>query len=123
MTSTEISWHVELAVKPGQLENFRTLTSEMVETTRSEPGVLIYERFLAPDQTTVHIYERYKDSAAAVTHLRDFEQMYGARFIQLVERRHFTVFGTPSDELRAIFDRIGVTYAGLLDGFSQMAGS
>jgi quinol monooxygenase YgiN len=34
-----ISWHVELAVKPGQLVNFRELTGEMVESTRAEPGV------------------------------------------------------------------------------------
>jgi quinol monooxygenase YgiN len=34
--SDQISWWVELAVKPGQLENFRALTAEMVEFTRRE---------------------------------------------------------------------------------------
>ena len=41
-----ISWHVELAVKPGQLVNFRELTGEMVESTRAEPGVLSYQNSL-----------------------------------------------------------------------------
>ena len=42
----EISWHIELRVKPGQLDNFRTLTGEMVAVTRREPGVLSYQRFV-----------------------------------------------------------------------------
>ena len=41
----QISWRVELAVKPGELENFQALTGEMVEATREEPGTLSYERF------------------------------------------------------------------------------
>ena len=32
----QISWRVELAVKPGELENFQALTGEMVEATREE---------------------------------------------------------------------------------------
>jgi hypothetical protein len=32
----EISWHVELRVKPGQLGNFRMLTGEMVAMTQRE---------------------------------------------------------------------------------------
>ena len=91
--STEISWHVELAVKPGKLEDFRTLTREMVEATRSEPGTLIYERFVSEDGTVVYGYERYVDSAAAVAHLVAFGTTYRDRFMATVERKRFTVFG------------------------------
>jgi quinol monooxygenase YgiN len=35
----QVSWRVELAVKPGQLDNFRALIGEMVESTRGETGV------------------------------------------------------------------------------------
>jgi quinol monooxygenase YgiN len=45
----QISWRVELAVKPGELENFQALTGEMVEATRDEPGTLSYERFVTDD--------------------------------------------------------------------------
>jgi quinol monooxygenase YgiN len=45
----QISWHVVLAVKPGQIDNFRALTTEMVESTRAEVGVLNYERFISGD--------------------------------------------------------------------------
>ena len=57
--SDQISWHVQLAVKPGQLDNFRALTTEMVESTRQVTGVLNYERFVSADGNFVHVYERY----------------------------------------------------------------
>ena len=57
--SDEVSWQVELVIKPGELDNFRTLTKEMMETTKGESGVLIYERFVSEDGRVVHAYERY----------------------------------------------------------------
>src|SRR5262245_23126708 len=114
-----ISWRVELAIKPGSLDSFRALTNEMVESTRNEPGVLIYERFLGEDGKVVHLYERYADTAAAVAHLLTFKGKYGARFTSMADRKSFTVFGTPSDELRGLLDGFGATYASLLRGFSR----
>jgi quinol monooxygenase YgiN len=35
--SNQISWQVVLVVKPDELDSFRTLTAEMVESTRGEP--------------------------------------------------------------------------------------
>jgi quinol monooxygenase YgiN len=116
--SGAIAWQVELAVRPGELENFRTLTREMVESTQGERGVLLYERFVSADGTVVYVYERYADSAAAVAHLLTFAHKYGARFAQLVERRRFIVFGTPSAELQRILDRFDATYLRPFDGFS-----
>ena len=58
--SNQISWLVELAVKLGQIDNFRALTGEMVESTREEPGVLSYERFVTDDAKFVHVYERLR---------------------------------------------------------------
>lgn len=106
----EVSWVVELTVKPGQLDNFRTLTGEMVEATRREPGALSYQRFVSEDGETVHVYERYADSAAAVLHLRTFESRFGRRFQEMVDRKRFTVFGIPTGELRAMLDRFEAAY-------------
>jgi quinol monooxygenase YgiN len=116
----QVAWHVELAVRPDELEHFRALTSEMVAFTRREPGVLVYERFLSDDGRTVHVYERYTDSAAAVSHLRAFASEFGERFSKLVERKRFLVFGNPSRELRAILDGYGAIYCAPFDGFSRM---
>jgi len=68
--SDQISWYVELAVKPSQLDNFQALTGEMVKATRRERGVLAYQRFVSADCKLVLLYERYADSAAALAHLR-----------------------------------------------------
>ena len=75
--SNHISWHVELQVKPGQLNDLRALTEQMVESTRTEPGALIYERYISDDHQIVHVFERYVDSNAAVAHLTAFGKMYG----------------------------------------------
>src|SRR5216683_2022427 len=106
----QVSWLVELAIKPGQLNNFRKLTGEMVESTQVEPGVLSYERFVSEDGKVVHVYERYADSSAALAHLRTFSQKFAARFLRMVERTRFTVFGVPTEELRGVLDGFGAIY-------------
>jgi quinol monooxygenase YgiN len=115
----QVSWQVELAVKPGELDNFRALTAEMVESTRGEPGVLSYERFVSADGRVVHVYERYVNSAAAVEHLCTFGRKFGRRFISMVDRTRFTVYGTPSTELRGMLDEFGTTYLEPFGGFSR----
>ena len=121
--NSQISWHVELQVKPGQLETLRALTTEMVDSAKSEPGALIYERFLSEDGQVVHGFERYIDSAAAMAHLAAFEALYRERFARLVERKQFTVLGTPSPELRQMLDRFGATYSPGLAGFVRVQSS
>ena len=106
----EIAWRVEVAVEPGQLENFRALTAEMVAFTRAEPGVLSYQRFITDDGRIVHVYERYADSAAALAHLQTFASKFAERFSSMVERKHFTVYGNPSPALKALLDGFGATY-------------
>jgi quinol monooxygenase YgiN len=112
-----IAWHVELAVKPGQLEPFRALTGEMVAATRREAGVLAYRRFVSEDGATVYIYERYADEAAALAHLRNFMAAFGPRFAAMVERRRFIVFGRPAGELREVLAGFGAHFAASLGDF------
>jgi quinol monooxygenase YgiN len=106
----EISWHVELRVRAGQLDKFRTLTGKMVAATRREPGVLSYQRFVSEDGTTVHVYERYLNSDAAVAHLKAFAKHFASRFGAMAERKTFTVFGDPSAELKAVLDKFNAIY-------------
>ena len=116
--SETIAWHVELAVRPGQLEAFRALTGEMVAFTRTESGIRSYQRFITGDGAIVHAYESYDDSAAALAHLRNFAARFSSRFLTLVERRSFTVFGRPDAELRRFLDGLGVTYAAPFGDFA-----
>lgn len=107
----EVSWHVELAIKPGKLDEVRSLTGEMVAASSQEPGTLSYQRFVSEDGRSLHIYERYTNSEAALAHLRMFTARFSERYEALVERRRFVLFGTPSDELRRFLDRFGAVYA------------
>ncbi|MHB8382694.1 MAG: putative quinol monooxygenase [Candidatus Binataceae bacterium] len=106
----QVSWRVELAVRPGMLADFRALTGEMVKSTLGEAGVLSYQRFVSEDGKIIHIYERYADSHSALAHLRTFGEKFAKRFVQMVERTRFTVFGLPSDDLRKVLDGYGATY-------------
>ena len=112
-----VSWQVELAIKPGKRDAFRALTREMVESTKGEEGVLIYERFMSDDGSTAYVYERYVNSASAVSHLLAFNKQFGERFVELVDRKRFTVFGVPSDELKRLLDTFNADYHKPLDGF------
>jgi quinol monooxygenase YgiN len=114
-----ISWCVELAIDPRELEAHRALTSEMVQFARSESGTLVYERFISADRKTLHVYERYVDSAAALAHLRSFEARFADRFHGMIARRRFVVFGTPSEALRNLLDRFGAIYTAPFGGFSR----
>ena len=108
--SEEISWCVELRLRPGKLEQFRALTGAMVEATRAEQGVLSYQRFIADDGSCIHVYERYENAAAAAAHVHGFAEKFGADYSALVERTRFTVYGAPSNALRTLLDRYGAVY-------------
>jgi hypothetical protein len=56
----QVSWWVELAVRPGCLDAFETLTGEMVAAAHAEGGVLAYQRFISDDRQTVHVHECYE---------------------------------------------------------------
>ena len=115
--SREIAWRVELEVKSGQLASFRELTGEMVEFTRHECGVLGYQRFVSKDGRIVHGDERYADSDAALAHLQNFKQHFALRFLELVNRIRFTVYGTPSESLKELLDELGAIYLSRLGDF------
>jgi len=117
--SQQIAWCVELAIKPGQLDDFMELTGEMVEFTRSEPGVLSYRRFISDDDAVVHAIESYVDSDTALMHLQNFAEKFAERFSSMVDRRRFTVYGTPSFKLKELFDGFGAIYLTPFGGFEH----
>ena len=116
----EISWQVELTIKPEQLDLFRALTNKMIESTKLEHGVLVYERFLTGDGGKVFVYERYADSETALSHLRIFREKFGEAFGRLVKRERFVVFGTPSDELKRMLIGFDATFMSRMGGFSAL---
>lgn len=81
----------------------------MVEHTAKEQRVLTYLRFVTTDNEIVHVLERYETSEAALEHLRAFQDKFAERFSNMVSRRRFTVYGTPTAELKTVLDGFGAT--------------
>ena len=117
--SKVVSWNLQLAVRDGRLDDFRSLMKEMVESTRAEAGAQAYEWFISEDGTTCHLYERYADSAATMVHLGAFGSKFAERFLSCVEPTGFSVYGDPSDDVRGVLDGFGAVYLGPFGGFAR----
>ena len=115
----QVSWVFEVAVKPGKIDAFRTLMEEMVESTRAEPGAVVYEWFVSDDESVVILYERYADSAAVLTHSAAFQAKFAGRFLELVDPVKFTVLGTLNDEAKAALSRPGRVFLEPFGGFAR----
>jgi len=114
-----VSWVVEVAIKPGQLNAFKGLVEELVQSTRNEPQTVTYEYFLSADQASCHLYERYADSAAALTHLGTFGEKFAERFLRAVDLTRLTVYGAASDELKGVLGGFGASFMSQFNGFAR----
>ncbi len=115
-----VHWLLELNIKDGKSDDFKALMNEMVGATRAnEPGTLIYEWFISEDGKSCHIYERYVDSAATMTHLGSFGQNFAERFLAAAEPTRFVVYGNPNDEVRGALAGFGAVHMSQIGGFAR----
>ena len=116
--NTDISWVFEAAVKPDSLDDYRALAHEIsADNQAAESDQLNFEWFI--DGNDVHIYERYKDSAAAVFHVQRFVENFASRFLSLCTPTRMSVCGDPSDELRTALTDFHPRYLGTLAGYAR----
>ena len=118
--SNAVHWVLELAIKDGELGAFETLMNDMVTATQAnEPGATHYEWFVSDDKTSCHIYERYVDSAAVLTHLGNFGAHFSERFMAVFEPTRLTVYGNPSAEVRGALAGFGAVHMEQAGGFAR----
>ena|SRR5579864_2326156 len=115
----EIYWIFTVSVKPGQFDEFKQLVAQIVRETKKEPDALAYEYSMSSDQTTVHVFERYRDSAAVVKHIEQTFGPFAERFMSLVVAKGLVVYGTPNEEARKRLDGLGAACMTIFDGFSR----
>lgn len=108
-----------LDVKPGQLDAFKALVTDIVAATALEPGVLAYQYSVSADSQTVHILERYRDSAAFVSHVENTFGGFAERFLSFVTVRSLVVYGDPDAAARKGLDTFGASYMTIFDGFAR----
>lgn len=116
-----VAWIIELAVKDGRLDTFEELMREMVEGTRAEPQTLAYEWYVSEDSGSVHIFEKYADSDAMISHVNGFLANWAKRFMDCVDITRFVVYGDPSPAAREILDGWRARYMGPWGGFSRFS--
>jgi quinol monooxygenase YgiN len=118
--SDNVYWLLELAIKPGEFDNFEALMKEMVEATQAnEPNTLNYEWSISDDRQSCHIYERYVDSAATMTYLGTFGEKFAERFMAALEPTRFLVYGTPNNEVKAALSGFGPVFRAPFGGFAR----
>jgi quinol monooxygenase YgiN len=112
---------LEVDVKDGQLGAFEELMREMVEGTSAEPRTLAYEWYVSDDGKTVHLFEKYADSEAMISHVNGFLEKWAGRFMECVDFKRFVAYGDPSPAAREILDGWRATYMSPWGGFSRFA--
>jgi len=118
--SENVYWVIELAVSPGCFEDLKTLNAELVEATRkNEVGMLDNHWAISDDRQVCHIYERFQDSAAVMTHLQWFGPNFGERFMKILKPTRFVVYGTPSVEVKDAISEFNPVYMAPLGGFRR----
>jgi quinol monooxygenase YgiN len=116
--STHISWILQVAILPGQLENFKVVARDLIAVTKNEKGTLAYEWNLNADETACDIYERYQDSDAMIAHVHSFGNFAG-RFLNACRPTSFHVYGAPNEAAKAQLTDLHPLYFTHLGGFHR----
>ena len=116
---SNVYWLLELEIQAGKSDEFEKLMSEMVANTQAnEPGALNYEWSTNAEGTVCHIYERYADSAAVMTHMQGFGP-FAARFFEVFRPLRFSVYGSPSSEVKEALAALSPAYFNHAAGFAR----
>ncbi len=118
--SSQVSWIFELEVQEGRQKDLRDLIAEMVSATQAnEPGTLDYEWSISADGKQCHIFERYADSAAVLTHGEAFSKNFAGRFLEILKPVRMVIYGSPSAAVREAMADFQPVYMEFAGGFSR----
>ena len=115
MKSEQVYWVFTVTV--SQLDKFKLLIPKLVAATAKEPGALQFEFNIRDDQKTIDIFERYKDSKAALFHQAESFMPHAKEFFAVAELTRWVIYGTPSDEFKKANVDFHPIYLTRLDGF------
>jgi quinol monooxygenase YgiN len=122
MSASHVSWMFELAVREGREGDLRPLMAEMAQATeRNEAHTLEYEWYLSEDGRRLHLWERYVDEAAALAHLRTFEERFAKRFFAILKPERITLYGASVEAVRSAMGELRPPIMTRAAGFSRHA--
>ena len=107
-------------VLPGQMDNFKQVAAKVIAAVaQDEPGTLMYEWTLRPDGKTWDAVELYRDSDAAIAHIKHVLSAFGKELGQVQKEVQFVVHGAPSDAAKQVFAPLKPVYQPPIEGFTR----
>jgi quinol monooxygenase YgiN len=104
-------------VLPGQMNNFKQVVAKVIAAVAQEPGTLMYEWTLRPDQKTFDVVELYKNSDAVVAHIKHVLGDFGKELGEVQKGTSLVVHGSPNEEVRQAAAGLNPVYQTPIDGF------
>ena len=117
-----IKFYLDLEVITDNPENAIELIKEMVVfIKKTERDTRLYEYYISEDKKTISLIEYYKNDAAALKHVLDFQTgIYQENFFKLMEIKSFHVMGPVSSELIESLEGLTDDFRAKVDGFKRL---
>lgn len=97
----------ELSIPTEKIDEFKKLATEMIKKVQAnEPNTLSYDWFLSEDESKCYVIEIYQDSEAVQAHWGNVNEKLGP-LMELASLTGLTICGSPSDEVRQVFEAFG----------------
>ena len=104
-------------VLPGQIDNFKQVATKVIAAVAQEPGTLMYEWSLRPDQKTFEAVELYQNSDAAVAHVKHVVSEFGKDLGQVQKGLQLVVYGSPNAQVKQVLEPFNPVYTTPIEGF------
>jgi quinol monooxygenase YgiN len=106
-------------VLPGQMDNFKQVAAKVIAAVAQEPGTLMYEWCLRPDQKTFDAVELYQNSDAVIAHVKHVLPEFGKDLGQVQKELSFVVYGSPNEEAKQALAGLNPVYETPIEGFTR----
>jgi len=104
-------------VLAGQMDNFKQVAAKVIAGVAQEPGTLMYEWSLRPDQKTFDAVELYQNSEAVIAHVKHVGSEFGKDLGQVQKEISLVVYGSPNEEAKQALAGLNPVYETPIDGF------
>jgi quinol monooxygenase YgiN len=99
---------VNMTVKDGKLDEFKSVAQSLTEGSQSEPGTIGYEWFASKDGKSFRLVETYVDAAAVEAHFTGSVVQKGVpKLVALCKVDAFEIYGDPGPKVTAIATGLG----------------
>lgn len=109
---------VDMAIKPGRLEEFKAACRTLRELSSSEPGTLQYDWYISEDGTRQVTVEQFVDSAAFIAHNEHAAPAVPA-LLETAEVTAAQVLGEVDDEARERLKGLAAVHFGFEGGLER----